>query len=246
MMSAASSSDSQRTSELPPGDLYVIGDIHGELGALERLVERLPLQPEDVVVQVGDCINRGPQSYEVVEFWLAFDRCERYVLGGNHEMMFYVYLCEANQEVLGLGVEATLRSYERHGWRPQPGDLGSVPESHLRFYTHGYPWTVSLLQTRDWLFTHAGYDLAKSPQEQSAEMLVWGSVVNADRSRTRQTVIRGHVPYPKVTFTRYGWVGVDTGCGMGGHLSCLRLSDRKVFTARPASYRPYWWRGLYG
>jgi serine/threonine protein phosphatase 1 len=224
----------------------VIGDIHGEYPALERLVDRLPLRPEDVVVQLGDCINRGPSSFEVVDYWLRFDRCQRYVLGGNHELMFYMYLCEGSEALLAFEGEATLRSYERHGWPPRAGDPASIPETHLRFYTHGYPWTVSLLQTRDYLFTHAGYDLSRQPREQSAEMLLWGSVVGQESPCTTQTVIRGHAPYPKVTFTRRGWIGVDTGCGLGGHLSCLRLPDRQVFTARPASFRPRWWVGMLG
>ena len=55
-------------------------------------MDTLPLRADDVVVQLGDCINRGPQSFEVVEYWLQFDRCTRYVLGGNHELMFYAFL----------------------------------------------------------------------------------------------------------------------------------------------------------
>jgi serine/threonine protein phosphatase 1 len=243
LMSAPTPSDSSSPSKLPPGNVYVIGDVHGEFEALVALVERLPLQADDLLIQLGDCVNRGPRSFDVVEYWLGFDRCRRYVLGGNHELMLYAFLCEGDTSVLGFDGEATLRAYERAtGRRPVAGEPGSVPEEHLRFYAQAYPWTVSLLQTTEYVFTHAGYDLSRAAHAQSAEMLLWGSVVGQENRLSSQTVVRGHVPYPRVIFTSQGWIGVDTGCGLGGYLSCLRLPDRQVFTAHPASFRPRFWQ----
>lgn len=231
-------------SKLPAGNIYVIGDVHGECDALVQLVERLPLAAEDVLVQIGDCVGRGEQSFEVVEFWLRFDRCTRFVIGGNHELMFYDYLVEGDAASGGYDAETISHSYERHSGRPRPGDPASIPESHLRFYAQAYPWTVSLLQTTDYLFVHSGYDLSRPPQQQSPEVLLTGRVTGQEAPHTPQTVVRGHTPYPKVLFSRQGWIGVDTGCGKGGPLSCLRLPDRHVFTVRPASFRPRWWELL--
>src|SRR5262249_17418197 len=102
----------------------------------------------------------------------------------------------------------------------------------------------SLMVTAEYLFTHSGYDLARPAHQQSGEILLAGRVIGHDASCTTQTVIRGHTPYPKVLFAKEGWIGVDTGCGRGGCLSCLRLPDRTLFTARPASFRPRWWEEL--
>src|SRR5882672_1970413 len=102
--------NSSTPSKLPAGNIYVIGDVHGECDALARLVDRLPLTADDLVIQIGDCVSRGPQSFEVVEFWLQFDRCARFVIGGNHELMFYDYLCEGDIAARGYDEEATLRS----------------------------------------------------------------------------------------------------------------------------------------
>jgi serine/threonine protein phosphatase 1 len=236
--------DSSQPSKLPPGNFYVIGDIHGECDALAALIDRLPLTPDDLVIQIGDCVSRGPQSFEVVEYWLRFDRCERYVIGGNHELLFYDFVCEGDLTARGYDEEATLQSYARHCWRPVAGDPASIPEEHLRFYAQAYPWTVSLMQTNEYIFTHSGYDLARPAHQQSGENLLAGRVTGHEVRCTEQTVIRGHTPYPKVLFTTQGWIGVDTGCGKGGPLSCLRLPDLKVFTERPRSYRPRWWEAL--
>jgi serine/threonine protein phosphatase 1 len=215
----------------PTGSFYIIGDVHGEYEAFVTLLDGLPLAPDDTVIQLGDCINRGPRSFEVVEYCLSFDRCRRYMLGGNHEFMFYRYLTEGDPVFLSSGGETTLRSYQRHGWAPEAGDPHSVPQSHLCLYSVGYPWMAWLIQTPEYLFAHAGYDLALAPHEQSRDVLGWGKVVGQERSQTSQLLIRGHTVYPDVLFTSEGWIGVDTGCGKGGALSCLRLPDRTVFTA---------------
>ena len=47
--------------------LYALGDIHGELGLLEELLQKLPLSPDDRLVFVGDYIDRGPNAKGVVE-----------------------------------------------------------------------------------------------------------------------------------------------------------------------------------
>ena len=48
--------------------LYAIGDIHGELEALEGLIEALPLRGDDRLIFMGDYVDRGPDSRGVVEY----------------------------------------------------------------------------------------------------------------------------------------------------------------------------------
>ncbi len=50
---------------------YVIGDIHGCAAELSRLVDGLPLVQGDDVVFLGDYIDRGPNSREVVAYLLS-------------------------------------------------------------------------------------------------------------------------------------------------------------------------------
>ena len=65
---------------------YVIGDIHGCLRPLKRLLAMIAPQPGDEVIFIGDYIDRGPQSREVVEYLLTLkSRCV--FLMGNHERM---------------------------------------------------------------------------------------------------------------------------------------------------------------
>ncbi|MCI0671411.1 MAG: serine/threonine protein phosphatase [Myxococcaceae bacterium] len=73
--------------------LYAIGDIHGELGKLDALLERLPLEAGDRLVFLGDYVDRGPDSRGVVDRLLQVEkRFPCVFLLGNHESMFLDFL----------------------------------------------------------------------------------------------------------------------------------------------------------
>jgi len=65
------------------GDVYVVGDVHGSLAALDQLLERLPLGPDDRVVFVGDLVRKGPDSPGVVDRVRGDDRLVS--VRGNNE-----------------------------------------------------------------------------------------------------------------------------------------------------------------
>ncbi len=73
--------------------LYAIGDIHGEREMLEELLDRLPLEPDDRLVFIGDYIDRGPDSKGVVDLLVevARERACTFLLG-NHESMFLDFI----------------------------------------------------------------------------------------------------------------------------------------------------------
>src|ERR1700694_4275653 len=65
-----------------------VGDIHGCLKALTTLAEYVPFQTDDVVVTLGDYVNRGPDSCAVLDWLIHFGRRRNLVpLRGNHEIM---------------------------------------------------------------------------------------------------------------------------------------------------------------
>lgn len=69
----------------PIGRDFVVGDVHGMFSLLESQLESLDFDPEaDRVFSVGDLIDRGPESYRVLEF---LDKPWFHAIKGNHEMM---------------------------------------------------------------------------------------------------------------------------------------------------------------
>ncbi len=99
---------------------FAVGDIHGDLDALERAFERLPdLLPTDTVVFLGDYIDRGPHSAEVVEFVRRRARegpAKVVALRGNHEDAWLRVIQMGWPEFVlprGNGCLAALRSFGR-------------------------------------------------------------------------------------------------------------------------------------
>ncbi|MDQ2798450.1 MAG: metallophosphoesterase [Armatimonadota bacterium] len=223
--------------------IYAIGDVHGEAEALRELLAKLPLAPSDLVIFLGDLINRGPDSFDCVEQVIAFDRCHKFFLHGNHEDAMLSFLEDGDFSALG-GMEAqpTLDSYAAAGYALTPGSPASIPESHARLYAQAHPWTRPFHIIDDFIFVHAGWDLARPIGRQSSHMMYWGNVKGYEAPVWTQTVVRGHTPFPKVMFARIKqYIGVDTGCGHHGLLSAVRLPDGQTFSAPSSTFRPRWY-----
>ena len=73
--------------------LYAVGDIHGEVELLRALLGKLPHEASDRFVFMGDYVDRGPDSWAVVEELIHFSKQRECVfLLGNHESMFLDFL----------------------------------------------------------------------------------------------------------------------------------------------------------
>lgn len=142
--------------------ITVIADVAGQFDALVRLVDRLP--NDEQIVLVGDLIDRGHFSFEVIE-WAISDPRVTTILGNHEHMMLDYYEPRTG---FGLypsscwksnGGTATVASYARNG-HPRP------PAKHLAWIANLplFHWS----KDRDLLVTHAalspGYDPEESPQ----------------------------------------------------------------------------------
>lgn len=226
--------------------IYAVGDIHGEADALRGMLAKLPVQPSDLVVFLGDAINRGPNGFDCVEQIIGFDRCRKVFVQGNHEEAMLIFLEDGAATALtGMDAQGTLDSYEAAGFALRPGDFSSLPESHLRFYAQAEPWTLPFYITDDYIFTHAGWDLSLPLRQQNGGTLRWGKIKGTENPFWTQTVVRGHTPFPKVMFARTKhYIGVDTGCGLGGFLSAIALPSQELFSARPRTFNLRWYSQL--
>jgi serine/threonine protein phosphatase 1 len=117
-----------------------IGDIHGCNTALLRLLAEVQPMPEDTLIFLGDYIDRGPASRQVIETLLGLrGRCKPIFLRGNHEVM----LLEARFDPLkahlwqGYGGIEMLASYDAD--RPKNW-IASIPGSHWYFFAHSQPF----------------------------------------------------------------------------------------------------------
>ena len=195
--------------------MYAIGDIHGCLEPLRRLMDQIHVSEMDEVVFIGDYVDRGPDSKGVIDYLLTLQGRYTFLMG-NHERMFLDFL-QGKERVLFLynGGEATLESY---------GGVGNIPASHLAFLNR----LVLYYETDDYLFVHGGIRPGIPIQDQDPKDLLWiREEFYAYPGRYAKTVVFGHTPMREVLMEE-DRIGIDTACVYGNKLTCLILPSRQV------------------
>ncbi len=221
--------------------LYAIGDIHGELGKLERLLDGLPLQRGDRLVFLGDYVDRGPDSAAVVSRLLELRRrVDCVFLLGNHESMFLDFLGWKGAAYFGgdafllNGGDRTLASYGFFGERSERRKDFDLPPAHVEFFRG-----LRLFHHEgDYLFVHAGLgprglqsgDLGYALRVSRPEDLLWNRTTHDLPHNLGVTVVYGHTPSRDfaVRWNEPFSIGIDTGAAYGGPLTALRLPDEAI------------------
>jgi serine/threonine protein phosphatase 1 len=219
--------------------IYAIGDIHGCLNALKDLLARLPLEPGDEVVFLGDYIDRGPDSKGVVEYLIQNKKPGWYFLRGNHEQMLLEWLGTPNaltssNWLLNGGLQ-TLQSYAPVKYLDEVRGEGAhmmlqshIPPSHAEFF-NALSYTY---ETPDFFFCHAGINLDKPLGAQEKDDLIWiRRKFLQDPRPTPKLIVHGHTPVEQVVLTG-DRIGIDTGCVYGGWLTALALPDKKIYQSK--------------
>jgi serine/threonine protein phosphatase 1 len=235
-----------------------IGDVHGNSAALDDLLRQLTSQvgTGDVVVFLGDYIDRGPNTKECVDRILALQQemPGRVVcLCGNHDDWLLRTMRDFRQHTWLLATDAfkTIESYSVDGAHvlreaisragaalygddcPLPYEVffDCVPSSHIHFFT-----TLRYYyQSPDCLCTHGGLDpRVVSVHDQASHALIWGAAGFPASYDGPQTVVYGHRNNAIVNAA--GWpapmivgqtIGIDTISH--GVLTAVRLPDGRVF-----------------
>jgi serine/threonine protein phosphatase 1 len=223
--------------------IYAIGDVHGRLDLFGDLIGRIRSDqafrpPARVrVILLGDVIDRGPDSAELVRRLMAYTAAsDRFVvLKGNHEEVMVEALeggLDALQTWMGLGGAASLRSWgvpQELLAKPHPGRLmkaarRQVSDAELR-WLEARPLTYS---SGGYLFVHAGIRPGVPLAQQHSGNLLWirepflswegdmpAIVVHGHSARSNKPEIRAHR------------IGLDTGAYRTGRLTALGLEGER-------------------
>jgi serine/threonine protein phosphatase 1 len=212
--------------------IYAIGDLHGQLDALERLLEKLqPDLEQDRLVFMGDYIDRGPHPKGVVDYVLRLKDSappEKVIcLKGNHEAMFLNFLQGQDLELfLVNGGLSTIRDYWGNDWSRLEQMV--LPPEHERFFRE----LKLYYETPEYIFVHGGLRPGVPVAEQGEEDLLWirGEFIAAMDDFGRK-VIFGHTPFrqPLILPNK---IGIDTGAAYGNALTCLKLPQEEFIFVR--------------
>lgn len=208
----------------------VIGDVHGHYNGLMGLLEAISPGADDEIYFIGDLIDRGPQSFQVVDF--VKKNAYPCILGNHEQMLLDVVIsgsmaAHVQQSWLYSGGYATISSYPD----------STIPQEHLE-------WMQNLpthLDLGDYWLVHAGIDPRIPLAEQTSDQLCW--VRDEFHSMEQpyfsdKIVIIGHT----ITFTLpgvnpgklakgQGWIDIDTGAyhPKSGWLTGLDITNNQVY-----------------
>ncbi|MDP7652139.1 MAG: metallophosphoesterase family protein [Rhodospirillales bacterium] len=219
--------------------VYAVGDIHGRADLLHQIQDLIKADaasaPEarKLVVYLGDYVDRGPHSNQVVEHLIARPMAgfEAVHLKGNHEDFLIRFVADGAMSAAWMmnGGRATLVSYDVSALNLYFGERGhkwaqkrlarAIPQTHLDFYRGLAPTHVE----GDYLFVHAGLRPGVALDEQTEGDMIWirDAFLN-DQTGFEKVVVHGHSIQnePDVHAHR---IGIDTGAYRSGRLTCLVL-----------------------
>ena len=228
----------------PPGRLiYAIGDIHGRIDLLRRLMAIIAddraLQAVDarpVLVFLGDYVDRGGESNQVLSQMVKLQNDPTYevvALRGNHDQIMLDFLeqPQLGRMWINYGGGATLRSYgltpprltDEAGWLATSSQLASaLPAEHLAFLKATQLYTTF----GDYVFVHAGVrpNVALEAQQEHDLMSIRDQFVQARDPAPGRLVVFGHTPFDKPLVSD-DKIGIDTGACMTGVLTALALCN---------------------
>ena len=205
--------------------LFAIGDIHGCDVALAALLQWMSPTADDIVVTLGDYIDRGPNSRGVVDQLIALNQRTQWVgiLGNHEEMMLDVIEGRLPyMEWIKHGGVETLDSY---GF---DGTMDFLPVEHREFYAS----LGDYFETDGFFFTHANFDGDVPLDQQSVDALRWRSLIQS----VPMPHLSGKIGVVGHTAARDGEVVqgghyfcIDTYCYGGGWLSALDLVNNHLY-----------------
>jgi serine/threonine protein phosphatase 1 len=214
--------------------VFAIGDIHGCVEEPELMLRYLEaeegLSEEDVVIFLGDYIDRGQNTRAVVDLILNFKTKfpKTRMLKGNHEDMMLDFLGfggHLGQAFLYNGGLETIQSYGISVFAPPTEMVSALPPEHFKFFCS----LESIIVVDDYVCVHAGLNPLRELSAQNDNDVYWirDEFLN-NIHNFKKTVIFAHTPHQEIFAHLPYKIGLDTGLVFGNKLTCMELYSGKV------------------
>jgi serine/threonine protein phosphatase 1 len=209
------------------GRLIAIGDVHGCGLALDAVLNSIDPKSGDCIVFLGDVVDQGKESRDVLERIIALKKqCQVVLIQGNHEEMMFA--ARENEKALryweNCGGVQTLNSY-RFG-----GTLDEIPAEHWALLETCVPY----YETDEFILTHANFLAHLAMADQPEYSLRWELFDEATKRPhfSGKTVVVGHTEQKDAEVLDLGFAKcIDTVCCKYGWLTALDLHSGEVWQA---------------
>jgi serine/threonine protein phosphatase 1 len=228
--------------KLPSGSrVYAIGDVHGRADLLHETFSKIDSHrhaypiANAIEITLGDYIDRGPSSFDVIELLLMRIRGGTICLKGNHETFLLEFLkdptildvwqhCGGLETLRSYGLEPSLNPSPKNQDYLAAALADRLPAQHHNFLT-ALPLCLAL---DDYYFVHAGVRPGIPLSNQRAEDLLW---IREDflhyEGSFGKVVVHGHTPVsePEIRNNR---INIDTGAFATDNLTCAVFEDDQL------------------
>lgn len=234
------------TDDLPgrPQRLIAIGDIHGELDKLNRLLHVVQPSASDQLVFLGDYVDRGKNSKGVIDRLIEVHHQfpPTIFIRGNHEQMLLDALVELGvrdalrtrdlseeysdcpyesdlEMFLSNGGKETLRSYRLQ-------DMADFHEEHIAFFEKTRLWW----KYENFVFMHAGAEPDIPMDMQDPYVVLWKR--NSPPGRNGEIHVVGHHPTQGEPYFEPGRYNLDTGAVYGQNLTACDVLTKQFWQVK--------------
>jgi len=208
--------------------VIAIGDIHGCSKALNALIHAIQPAPTDLIVTLGDYINRGPDSRGVLDALIRLgERCRLVSILGNHDEMLLRSRTSQPAAVEAIPLDEPRSGKAQRDWGRA---LSTLTGENIAFLEG----CVDHHETKTHIFLHASYDPALPMDRQPASLLRWQSLRRGlpGPHVSGKTVIAGHTAQKNGEILDLGYLKcIDTYCYGGGWLTALEVCSGEVWRA---------------
>lgn len=212
-----------------------IGDIHGCLHSLNTLLDKI-LPWADTLVFLGDYVDRGPHSMEVVNRLISLQSTlpRMIALRGNHDDMFRRVVEGHDQGIFfQVGGKETLMSYGISENTSFPADC--IPTSHRTFFDN----LPLYFEDQHAIYVHAGLEPGRHLSMQRAEWCLWAREQFLHSTfHYGKPIVFGHTVFPR-PYVSSDKIGIDTGAVYGGQLTALVLPELEFISVPGEQKAPY-------
>lgn len=211
---------------------FAISDIHGCFDSLVALIDYIRPSKDDVVITLGDYVDRGPRTAEVIDWLIEFDRTHNLQpLRGNHDMV----MCNAKNDRdafdywYNFGGDKVLASYAP-GMLPNAGSsLDDIPEAHWDFLEHRL---LRYYEIDSHFFVHANVDPDLKLREQSDSTLFWEKFVDPPAHRSGKYMVCGHTSQKTgLPIANKHAICLDSRVYDTGWLTCMHVETGEIYQA---------------
>jgi serine/threonine protein phosphatase 1 len=222
--------------------IFAVGDIHGRLDLLDRVLKAIDSDVVEfpigdaVEVFVGDYVDRGPDSRQVLDRLIARSCTRRTIfLRGNHEVFLAQFIHNPSilrqwQRIGGLetlmsyGLSPSINADTATQDRLATGLDQAMPFTHRRFLDE----LKTSFTCGDFYFVHAGVRPGVPLAEQRQEDLLWiRQEFLLHKQDYGKIIVHGHTPAPHVE-VHTNRINIDTGAYATGNLTCLVLEGDTI------------------